>query len=43
MILGLMQKVYSIFGFKDYKVEISIRDPKNKEKYFGSDDVWQKA
>jgi threonyl-tRNA synthetase len=43
MILGLMQKVYKIFGFKDYKVEISIRDPQNKEKYFGSDDVWQKA
>jgi len=43
MILGLMQKVYSIFGFNDYKVEISIRDPKNKEKYFGADDVWQKA
>jgi len=38
-----MQKVYNIFGFKDYKVEISIRDPKNKEKYFGSDDVWEKA
>ncbi|OHB15817.1 MAG: threonine--tRNA ligase [Candidatus Zambryskibacteria bacterium RIFOXYC1_FULL_39_10] len=43
MILGLMQKVYSVFGFNDYKVEISIRDPKNKEKYFGVDDVWQKA
>ncbi len=43
MILGLMQKVYKIFGFNDYKVEVSIRDPKNKEKYFGADDVWQKA
>jgi len=43
MILGLMQKVYSIFGFNDYKVEISIRDPKNKEKYFGDDKAWQKA
>lgn len=43
MILGLMQKVYGIFGFNDYKVEISIRDPKNKEKYFGADEVWQKA
>lgn len=43
MILGLMQKVYSIFGFNDYKVEISIRDPKDKETYFGSDEVWQNA
>ncbi len=43
MIIGLMQKVYSMFGFNDYKVKISIRDPKNKEKYFGSDEVWEKA
>jgi len=43
MILGLMQKVYNVFGFNNYKVEISIRDPKNKEKYFGVDEIWQKA
>ena len=43
MIFGLMQKVYGLFGFNDYKVEISVRDPKNKEKYFGSDEVWEKA
>ncbi len=43
MIFGLMQKVYSLFNFNDYKVEISVRDPLNKEKYFGSDEVWQKA
>ena len=43
MILGLMQKVYGIFGFNNYKVEISTRDSKDKTKYFGSDEVWQKA
>ena len=43
MIFGLMQKVYNIFNFNDYKVEVSIRDPLNKEKYFGSDEVWEKA
>jgi len=43
MIFGLMKKVYSLFGFNNYKVEISIRDPKNKEKYFGNDEVWAKA
>lgn len=43
MIFGLMQKVYKIFGFGNYKIEISIRDPKNKEKYFGDDTVWEKA
>lgn len=43
MIFGLMQKVYSLFNFNDYKVEVSIRDPKNKAKYFGSDKVWERA
>jgi threonyl-tRNA synthetase len=43
MIFGLMQKVYSLFNFNDYKIEISVRDPLNKEKYFGSDAVWEKA
>ncbi len=43
MIFGLMQKVYKIFGFDNYKVEVSTRDIKNKEKYFGSDEVWEKA
>jgi threonyl-tRNA synthetase len=43
IIFGLMQKVYGLFGFNDYKVEISIRDPLNKEKYFGNDETWEKA
>jgi threonyl-tRNA synthetase len=43
MIFGLMQKVYGLFGFNDYKVEISVRDPKNKQAYFGADEVWEKA
>ena len=43
MIFGLTDKIYKAFGFNDYKVEISVRDPQNKEKYFGSDEVWEKA
>jgi threonyl-tRNA synthetase len=43
MIFGLMQKVYKIFNFNNYKVEVSIRDPQNKGKYFGDDAVWEKA
>ena len=43
MIFNLMREVYEVFGFKDYKVEISVRDKSNKEKYFGSDEVWEKA
>jgi threonyl-tRNA synthetase len=43
MIFGLMKKVYQIFNFNEYKVEISVRDLKNKNKYFGSDEVWENA
>ncbi len=43
MIFGLMREIYETFGFNDYKVEISVRDQKNKTKYFGSDEVWEKA
>ncbi len=43
MIIGLMQEVYTTFGFNDFKVEISIRDKKNPEKYFGGDELWSKA
>ncbi len=43
MILGLMKKVYTTFGFNNYKVEISVRGKENKDKYFGDDMVWQKA
>ena len=43
MILGLMEKVYSSFGFSDFLVQISVRDPKNPEKYFGGDDLWKKS
>lgn len=43
MIFGLMEKVYKIFNFNEYKVEISVRDLNNKSKYFGSDEVWENA
>jgi len=31
------------FGFKDFKVELSVRDPKNPGKYAGSDAMWKQA
>ena len=43
MIFGLMREIYEIFGFNKYKVEISVRDQKNKKAYFGKDEVWEKA
>ena len=43
MIFSLMRKVYKLFGFDNYKVEVSTRDTKNKEKYFGNDEIWENA
>ncbi|MBN1325502.1 threonine--tRNA ligase [Candidatus Falkowbacteria bacterium] len=31
----------STFGFKDYNVYLSLRDPRNKEKYAGNDEGWE--
>ncbi len=44
-VLEIIQAVFSIFGFADEQVEfqISLRDPDDKEKYIGSDEVWQTA
>jgi threonyl-tRNA synthetase len=38
--------IFIIFGaldFKDFLVQISLRDPDDKEKYIGSDENWEKA
>jgi threonyl-tRNA synthetase len=31
------------FGIKDYYMQLSIRDPHNKNKYLGSDQIWEDA
>jgi len=31
------------FGFEDFKVELSVRDPEDREKYAGSDEEWTMA
>jgi threonyl-tRNA synthetase len=31
------------FGFNDVKIELSVRDPKNLDKYAGLDEMWVKA
>ena len=31
------------FGFDDFLVELSVRDPKNKQKYAGTDEEWEAA
>jgi threonyl-tRNA synthetase len=39
--IDLARLMYETFGFPEYKVELSVRDSKNTEKYQGSDEVWE--
>lgn len=39
--LDIAQLMYSTFGFPDYKVELSVRDSADTEKYQGDDAVWE--
>lgn len=42
-VIDLVMYVFNVFGFKDYKAQISLRDPQNKSKYIGGDEQWNKA
>jgi len=42
-VLDLAQFLMQTFGYDHYDVELSVRDPLYKEKYVGSDEVWQLA
>lgn len=42
-VLDLTMFVIRKLGFDSFTAQISLRDPENKEKYIGSDDVWEKA
>jgi threonyl-tRNA synthetase len=39
----LAQFMLQTFGYKEYVIELSVRDPKNTAKYVGSDESWVKA
>jgi len=41
--LDLVKAILGRFGFDDFKVELSVRDPQNKAKYAGSDEEWDAA
>ncbi len=40
--LDLVKKVFTTIGMADYRVRISLRDPKS-DKYVGSDENWEKS
>lgn len=42
-ILTMMMGVYRDFDITDYRFRLSYRDPKNTEKYFDDDDMWEKS
>ncbi|MDP4237356.1 MAG: threonine--tRNA ligase, partial [Bacteroidota bacterium] len=42
-VIGLTQYVSKTLGFSDFKIRLSFRDPKNKEKYGGNDEQWIQA
>jgi threonyl-tRNA synthetase len=40
-VVNLIRKVYEDFGIKDYRFRLSYRDPKDTEKYFQNDEMWE--
>lgn len=42
-VIDLVLYVFKALGFDDYTAQISLRDPENKAKYIGTDEVWEKA
>lgn len=42
-VIDIIQKVFVTFGFDNYEAQISLRDPADKEKYIGSDDIWEES
>jgi len=42
-VIDIIFIIFKALDFKDYSAQISLRDPKNTEKYIGSDENWEKA
>jgi threonyl-tRNA synthetase len=42
-VIDIIQKVFTVFGFDNYEAQISLRDPKDTEKYIGSDEIWEES
>ena len=42
-VMEIIQAVFKIFNFDNFEAQISLRDPKDKEKYIGSDEVWAES
>ncbi|MBR2250169.1 MAG: threonine--tRNA ligase [Prevotella sp.] len=42
-VMDIIQAVFSIFNFDNVEAQISLRDPNDKLKYIGSDEVWAES
>lgn len=42
-VIDIVLLIFNTLGFKDFNAQISLRDPENREKYIGADDLWDKA
>ena len=42
-IIDIILKVFRIFGFENYEAQISLHDPKDTEKYIGSEEIWEES
>lgn len=42
-VIDVILTVFKIFGFENYEAQISLRDPKDTEKYIGTDEIWEES
>ena len=42
-VMEIIQIIFGALNFTNFEAQISLRDPSNKEKYIGSDEVWNAA
>ncbi|MBP5514718.1 MAG: threonine--tRNA ligase [Bacteroidaceae bacterium] len=42
-VMEIIQIIFGALDFENFEAQISLRDPEDKEKYIGSDEVWEHA
>ena len=42
-VIDLVMYVFNSLGFNEFTAQVSLRDPNDKKKYLGSDELWEKA
>ncbi len=42
-VIDLVLHMFQALGFENYTAQVSLRDPANKQKYLGDDELWDRA